>query len=716
MSGVGVGEADEIGASGYRARLYEDARSGAVVSADDWMGAVFGLGFRAATDRAGQMDVLRRRARGTLAQVVGKEALADDIRQRRLGLDEVARRCLDLLPSEQAAFLEAFACGANTALRRNGSAMTWAALDSVAVAQVLFQSLGSDGAELRMTEVMRRSLPAPVVDFLLDGADDWATDLDGSPGTVAHAPLPLEELRDLVGKRPAEEGGGGPVVADTRPLGSNAWAVAGAGGTVLANDMHLHLTDPALLYPVRLVAGGRSACGVTVPGLPVLIAGTNGDVAWGLTRLYGDNVDLTPVTPSELAAAETVREVIEVRGEQPVEVDVLRTPWGPVADSVAGEPVAFTSTLLDPGALDFALTELYEARDVETALAVFNDSGLPPVNAIVADAARRVGWTVGGRFPRRSGAPGPRGLSSPGARPPAEWLAPGELPRVRSTASGTVVNCNNASHIVRDAGLAWNLPCGTRSRRVARELAAGRTSAADARALQLDVEASFYEFYRALALRHLPAAPKGALLREVREDIEAWTGTAAPTERGLALLTALHDLLREALFAAVTWPARTVDERFTYCYAGNEVPLRRLIGALSQGLVPAPWRSETEFVVGQLLVGRKLLMRTTGLDRLPRWGEANRLRLSPAAAHPAAAVDVALAGCADTVCVAWPDFGAAMRLVVDLGDPAGSSLSLPGGPREGVAMADHVRSWAAGRSQRLWPAGLPDATRTSDGE
>jgi penicillin amidase len=684
----------EIRASGYRAVL-RPTGTGVVVHADDWVGAAFGLGHQTATDRAGQMDVLRRTARGALAELFGRAALQADIEQRRLGLTEVARRCLDLLPAEQAELVAAFTCGANTSLAASGSDMTWSPVDSISVAQVLFQSMSSDGAELRMTELMRRSLPAAVVDFLLDGADEYATAPDGSPTAEDRVPVPVQELTTLL-REPPPADPGDPVVAVGRPLGSNGWALSGPDGAILANDMHLQLTDPALLYAVRLVVGARRVCGVTVPGLPVLIAGGNGHVAWGFTRLHGDNADLCALTPDEFAAAATEREIIAVLGEPPVTVDVVRSAWGPVTGQVAGEPVAFHTTLFEPAALDFGLVRLYETRDVRSAIAVINDCGLPPLNALVADSAGQVGWTVGGRFPRRSGRPGPRGLTRSGA-PVGEWLAPDELPKIVNPTSGMVVNCNNGGA----AGLAWNVTPGVRAHRVAARLATGGTDAVAMRELQRDLDATYYEFYRDLALRHLPATPKAPVLREIRADVEAWGGTAAAAERGLALLTVFRELLCEELFAAVTRPARRLENEFTYCFAGHEGPLRRLIRA---GLIPAPWRGAREFVVGQLLLARTVLHRRTGAERLPRWGDVNRLRLAPMAPYPPDPADIELSGCAHAVCVAEPDFGAAVRLVVDLARPELSTVSLPGGQRAGQDMAAAVADWAAGRAQALFPS------------
>src|SRR3954471_23821399 len=92
---------------------------------------------------------------------------------------------------------------------------------------------------------------------------------------------------------------GAPPRPDPRAPGSNNWAVAGAhtksGVALIANDMHLDLGVPAVWYPARLRVTGEPAldlAGVTLPGTPALVAGSNGRIAWGFTNSYGDFTDV----------------------------------------------------------------------------------------------------------------------------------------------------------------------------------------------------------------------------------------------------------------------------------------------------------------------------------------------------------------------------------------------------------------------------------------
>src|SRR5207249_10240354 len=130
--------------------------------------------------------------------------------------------------------------------------------------------------------------------------------------------------------------------------GSNSWAVAGrltaTGAALVANDMHLGLRIPPLWYHARLrIASGAAQAldlnGVTLPGQPLLVAGSNGHIAWGFTNSYGDwlDVQLVPCTsvgeeelqtPSGAVQLAVRREEIRVHGDASVMLEVKSGPAG----------------------------------------------------------------------------------------------------------------------------------------------------------------------------------------------------------------------------------------------------------------------------------------------------------------------------------------------------------------------------------------------------
>ena len=77
--------------------------------------------------------------------------------------------------------------------------------------------------------------------------------------------------------------------------GSNNWAVSGdltaSGRAIVANEMHLRLSAPNVFYRARLMIEEQPSLdvsGVTLPGTPVVVTGSNGFVAWAFTNSYGD--------------------------------------------------------------------------------------------------------------------------------------------------------------------------------------------------------------------------------------------------------------------------------------------------------------------------------------------------------------------------------------------------------------------------------------------
>jgi penicillin amidase len=294
------------------------------------------------------------------------------------------------------------------------------------------------------------------------------------------------------------------------------------------------------------------------------------------------------------------------------------------------------------------------------------------------------------------------------------WVPAGRCPGARPSLvrppSGLIVSCNNGNARSRTAGLGWNFFPGDRARRVAATM---RTRPAvdettESRR-QHDVEAAPFRYYRDLALRHLPDEGPEVVVR-LREQVSAWRGTAAPSEYGLPLLVAFRDLLRERMIAATTRPCQRYDPEFAYCYHGPDGPLRLMVTALEDGLLPAPapFPNVSRFVLTQLLMANALVAHraaTTGAATAGpvRWGQVNRLRLvSTAPSSPSSGPDLELAGCPESVCVAQEDFGAAVRLVVRLGSPTVATVSIPGS-QSGTTQtnADAIAAWAAGRPTRL---------------
>ncbi|WP_437688565.1 penicillin acylase family protein [Sorangium sp. So ce176] len=727
---------------------------GAVTVASDHLGipairaasrddALRALGFVTARDRLFQLDLLRRSSGGRLAEVLGRDLLEADTRQRLYGVPEAAAAILARLPASQRAALDAYAEGVNAYLRSAAALPVefgqlgyrpepWRPEDSVLVVLEMFRALSATEDAERMHTVLARSLPKGVTSFLLDDADPYTRALLGAQAP-APPPLPVEGLRALVAQHRKERAPSAGVLgegAGEAPVGSNGWAVAGArtrdGRAIVANDMHLELGVPNIWYRAELRYGDSELAGVVLPGVPVVIAGTNGHVAWGMTNLMGDAMDLVQIeahperadmyrTPSGWARFEVAQQTIKVRGEPDAAVTVRRTLWGPVAPRpLLGAPVAIRWAALDPEAVDLGLLEMDRARSVDEAADVMNAAGGPGCNVLLGDRRGRVAWTVTGRVPRRRGLDGSVAVSWADGR--AGWdgyLPPAALPRVVDPPSGFIVNANHRMPLPEGApALGRDYANGYRAYRITERLREARPVAeADLLSVQLDTRAEFFGFYRELALRALgdEATSGRPALAEARRALAAWDGQADVSSVGLPLLVRFRRALADEVFAAWLAPSRAAEPTLELDLPDIDTPLQRALGERSPDLVPAREGGWDAFVLAALERAMASLRQQHGarpLDQL-EWGAVSRVRIAhPLGASPELAArlnmpDEPLPGCVTCVRLASRTFGASERLVVSPGREADGILHMPGG-QSGDPTSPHYRD-----QQRAWVDGRP---------
>ncbi|MEU2608418.1 penicillin acylase family protein [Streptomyces albus] len=712
-----------------------------VIEARDREEAAFELGRAVAEDRMFQLDLLRRRATGRLAELLGPDAVGHDIAQRTLGIARAADRHLARLPPDQRALVESHAAGIEQARCEQRALPVefrildaepgpWTAADCLSIGLLLAQMLGGDGADLRMRDVMERSLPPEACAFFLPERGPYATEVDGTDGAAPVQPPPDEVLALLRDETPLPSGT--VVGADESPFGSNAFAVRGErtahGGALLAGDMHLPLTAPTLLYRVSLRYPPHRVDGVVVPGVPVVVAGASQRLAWSATRLTAadaDVIELPEEDDARAATACTVRtETIRVRGADPVEVTVRDSRFGPVHGTHAGRPAALRWQPLEDGGFDLGLHAVAESANVEAACDAANRAAGPPLNLVFADAEGNIGWTVTGRFPERTS----RARVVRPDQGQESWrrtVAPERLPRLINPDSGFLVSANQLTDRHGGQGRLAGNGFGARRARHAADVLAQRhgITERDLLELQLDTDAAFFHFYRDLVHEAVPVADRTSpALAEARQAVDAWDGTSGETARGLGLLILFRENLRETLFAAALRPCREVDPGFRYVWHDHELPLRSLLSTRDDRCVPVPYTSRTAFLRAHLALAVTLLRHVSKGQPATdiAWGDLNRsaIRHPLSAAMPEAAAlfdlpDVPLPGCAESLNATHPGFGPAVRLVASPCRLEDAVLQLPGGqsgdPRS-VHYRDQFEPWLSGTPVPLMPApAAPDA-------
>jgi penicillin amidase len=358
---------------------------------------------------------------------------------------------------------------------------------------------------------------------------------------------------------------------------------------MLANDMHLGIRVPNTWYRATLRWPDPATtdrmewvCGVTLPGVPAVVAGSNGSVAWGFTNSYGDWVDLVELevdpsnpdiylTPDGSERFEYYGETIEVSSGESFELEVKQTIWGPVIDQDhEGKLRALRWTAHDSRSVNMRLGGLVSASTVEQAIDVANRAGVPPQNFVCADSRGSIAWTIAGQIPRREGYSGRLPTSwSDGKNSWSGWLSPEEYPRIVNPADGRIWTANarvvdgEALAKIGDGGYAL----GARAQQIKKNLFKHESFTEETMLqIQLDDQALFLVRWRELLLEILDdeALASENHHRELRAIVDGWDGRASVESVGYRMVRAYRSFLSGSVLETLTATAPAVDERFRH--------------------------------------------------------------------------------------------------------------------------------------------------------
>jgi penicillin amidase len=734
------------------ATIVRDEQGTPTVRAASRRDLAFATGYAHGQDRFFQMDLMRRAAAGELAELLGKQVLELDEKYRIHDFRRIARTIAQDSPALDRELLDAYTAGVNLALTKAGARpweytllrsepVPWRVEDSVLVAFSMYLNLNdSSGAEELARGQLSEVLPRPLVHFLYPLGTEWDAPIVGSTVQTPAIPGPdIFNLRSAAARSAALNAPRSPgaMKDDEQFVGSNGWVVAGTrtkdNAALLASDMHLTLRLPHIWYRARLLVtsateASRDLVGVTLPGLPMLVAGSNGHIAWGYTNSYGDFSDVVTVEPDpenpENYLTDTGSEpfmnrdeTIAIRGGGKGYLVVQSTRWGPIIDyDSAGRPLALRWTAHDPRATNLRMFDFETAKNVEDALRVANGAGGPVQNVMVADAEGHIGWSLMGQVPVRASYDStlPHSWREPGGGWTG-WRAPEEYPRVVDPASGRLWTAN-ARTLDVETWLAFmgdgGYDLGARAAQIRDGLfALPIATAADMTTIQLDDRALFLTRWRDLLLDLLPASKvnKNPLRKQARDLIEHWSGRAAVDDAGYRIVRAARAQIRKDVYDSLTALARQryPQTKFTPS-AQFEGPLWQLVTQRPMNLLDPHYDSWEAALVGSL--DRVLMSLQEECKELRRctWGEGNVLQMRhplsgalPLASHWLDMPAQELPGDAQMPRVQGTAFGASQRLVVSPGHEAQGSLQMPGGP------VDHPLSPFYGAGHAAWARGEP---------
>ncbi len=627
--------------------------------------AFFGLGFCHGQDRAGQLELLVRTVRGTLAEVAGAEALSVDRLARRIGFKRAAARQVEVARPEVRRQLAAYARGVNAGTRLGADRVAhelallrceptqWDAADPQAVSVLLCFALASNwDVELLRLETLQldgeealRAIDAPYPD-----------DMPVSSAPFSRAGEATERLLEDLG-----------ALRSLAPLGgaSNAWAVApsrsATGRPILAADPHLPPDVPVHWYLAHVVAPGLRVTGASFVGTPGFAIGHNEHCAWAVTAAHADNTDLfveevgadgaSVLEGATFRPCERRAERIDVKGAPSVVEDVLVTPRGPLVGQVLGQRAGLSLSATWLAARPYTgLYRAHAARSREEFHSLFRDASASSVNVVYADTSGALSWRLAVEVPRRRSGHGT--LPRPGWAPDAGWHAepvPFEsMPFVDDPPEGFVASANNAPVAASSSGPFFGVDWldGYRHQRLVSALS-GRSdwTLALFQALQKDRSTPMWDEVKDVVLSTRAADDDAALGKEL---LTAWDGGMDATSSAASVWALfVSAMMKRVLRAKAPRTAgRALGAGFhdalphTTMVARRMTHLSRLLRDRPEGWLPEGWPAAISSSLGEAV---RQLERTAGKDtRAWAWGEVRPLRMHHAFGKSSPAVDLAL--------------------------------------------------------------------------
>ncbi|MDN4544382.1 penicillin acylase family protein [Pseudomonas sp. C32] len=404
-----------------------DERGVPHIRADNETDLYRALGYVHAQDRLFQMEVLRRLARGELAEVLGPKLLDTDKLMRSLRIRERAETYLANLDKQSPSFiaLQAYLDGINQYQDSHAkpvefdvlgiSKRPFTAQDTISIAGYMAYSF----AAAFRTE--------PVLTFVRDQLGPQylnAFDLDWQPKGVLNGAAPAlsgidwKDLNALA--RLSEQ-----ALADNglpQFEGSNAWVVAGSrtqsGKPLLAGDPHIRFSAPSVWYEAHLTAPGFELYGHYQALMPFASLGLNRDFGWSITMFQNDDLDLiaekvNPDNPNQVwyrgkwVDMTSSEQQIAVKGQAPVTLVLRQSPHGPIVNDALGRgvgktPIAMWWAFLESqNPIIDGFYQLNRADTLAKARGAAAKIQAPGLNVVWANAKGDIGWWAAAQLPKR---------------------------------------------------------------------------------------------------------------------------------------------------------------------------------------------------------------------------------------------------------------------------------------------------------------------------
>ena len=528
------------------------------------------VGYVHASDRLAQMIGMKMISEGRLAEMAGPAVLDLDIYMRTMNLKGAAETLCKNVKPENLRLLEFYSKGVNAYLEQHkdklppGIALAgykpeaWKPIDSVKIF-----ALVNFGLSFNLQEEVAALNIAQAV-----GAEKTAWLLPIYPDE----PIAFDEAAKLKGvdlKKAAASVAG---ITGLQPLlssvglsgfaASNNWAISRErtknGASILCNDMHLPLSMPSMWNMIHIRCGAYDVAGMSLAGAPIVVAGYNGHIAWGMTMVMDDNQDLFLeqlkdvngklhyLYKGEWLPVTERKEVFNIKGKSPITLTFYDTVHGPLMnEALKKEPIhviqaksidlpygvalSRTVTTADDDSMN-AFFQLSFANSVDEAIPIIKRIRSIPLNMVFADKDN-IAWQVIGNYPVR--AKGCGLMPSPGWTGEYDWtglLNTNVLPNIKNPPAGFIGTANHRT-VPKDypyiLSSSWYWP--ERAERIIQ-----MASATDKHTTQTNMDMQL-DTYSLFVPKLKEVILKGTLAGEIIKEIGSWKDEKRIARARLAL-------------------------------------------------------------------------------------------------------------------------------------------------------------------------------------
>ncbi|MBR9726896.1 penicillin acylase family protein [Shewanella intestini] len=697
-------------------RIERDQLGTAIISAENRLDAAYGLGYAHGQDRFFQMDLLRRNAAGELSELFGDKALELDKSRRFHQLRQRAKAIVDTLPAADKAILVHYRNGVNAALQAqilpsfeylftNNRPQPWQLDDSLLVIYSMYLDLQGNTLkrDLTLTQ-LQLEFGQPMVNFILQPSPYQAA-LDGSEFELQPHAIPALTASQIAQAKVS-------TIKMPQEVGSNNWAVTDKlthnGHAMVSDDMHLSFSVPIIWYRAQLNYLSDSltnttsstnhvqVTGVSLPGTPAIVVGSNNYVAWGFTNAYIDTADWVNVDGE---ATTIIKEPINAKTTTYI-YELEMSAVGPVRQ-IDGHKYALSWVGHQDYAVDMSLLKLEQAKDVQQVKQWVSEFGMPVQNIVAADKSGAIMWTLAGAISRRDD-PSDIAVDLKQYQQQDWQQLTTHIPYQINPSSQRIWTANSRvvstqdNQRLGDGGYAL----GARAQQIQQAMfSQQRFNEHDFYQLQLDNQATFLLPWHRFLVTQLEQ--HSDTMREDLRYLRQWQQCACADSVGYTLVRHFRQTLLEQVFAPLETALQAHQLSLSPVMRYLEPAIWQLLAQQPQDWLPNDVSSWEQLSLNAYQASKTKLLKqhsSNGQLRDLAWGKVNALTVQ----HPFSKSMPLLshwldmptqAGFGDTFmpAVQGKSFGASQRFIVQPGLEKNAILTLPGG-QSGHPLSDFYRS------------------------